>query len=172
MPTERPPLLGDRKLVVVCRLRTEDTNIETPNEISEVALKTSNPAEWEITPDLIHHFVKHIPSQSIESDLFLKDISYGDKVGYAWKEYFIRRLTNGEIVQRDWLIYFPSTASFSVTMNIFGILRAIYVVVFSMSPWRWSILLQNMEENTGVVKSLSDSRLSARNGATNALFFN
>jgi hypothetical protein len=51
-------------------------------------------------------------------------------------------------------------ASFSVTMNFFGILRAIYVF-FSTSPWGWSKLLQNMEENIGVVKPLSDSRWSA-----------
>jgi hypothetical protein len=56
-------------------------SIETPNETSGgVALKTSDPAKWEITPDLIHHFAKHIPSQSIESDFFLKGRSYGDKV--------------------------------------------------------------------------------------------
>jgi hypothetical protein len=140
-----------------------------------VALKTSDPAEWEITPDLIHHFAKHIPSQSVESDLFLKGRSYGDKVRYARKEYFIRRLTNGETVQRDWLIYSHQLAkpivmyaSFSVTLNFFGILRTIYVF-FSTSTWRWSKLLQNMEENTGVVKPLSDSRWSARNDATNAL---
>jgi hypothetical protein len=64
---------SDKKLVVVSQPPTEDTSIETPNEISgEVALKTSDPAEWEVTPDLIHHFAKHIPSQSIESDFFLK----------------------------------------------------------------------------------------------------
>jgi hypothetical protein len=74
-----------------------------------VALKTSDPAEWEITPDLIHHSAKHIPSQNIECDFFLKGRIYGDKVRYVRKEYFIKRLTNGEIVQRDWLIYSPST---------------------------------------------------------------
>jgi hypothetical protein len=57
--------------VVVCQPPAEDTSIETPNETSgEVALKTSDPAEWEITPDMIHHFAKHIPSQNIESDFF------------------------------------------------------------------------------------------------------
>jgi hypothetical protein len=45
-------------------------------------------------------------------------------------------------------------------MNFFGILQAIYVF-FSVSPWRWSKLLQNMEENTDVVKPLSDTRWSA-----------
>jgi hypothetical protein len=60
------------------------------------------PAEWEITRDLMHHFAKHTPSQNIESDLFLNGISFGDKVRYARKDYFVRRLTNGEIVQRDW----------------------------------------------------------------------
>jgi hypothetical protein len=69
-----------------------------------VALKTRDPAELEITPDLIHNFAKHIPSQNIESDFFLKGRSYGDKVRYVRKKYFIRRLTNGEIVQRAWLI--------------------------------------------------------------------
>jgi hypothetical protein len=64
---------SNTKLVVVCQPPTEDTSIETPNETSgEVALKTSDPSEWEITPDMIHHFAKHIPSQNIEYDLFLK----------------------------------------------------------------------------------------------------
>jgi hypothetical protein len=44
--------------------------------------------------------------------------------------------------------------------------------IFSASPWRWSKLLQNMKENTGVVKPLSDTRWSARNDTTNALFVN
>jgi hypothetical protein len=126
-----------------------------------VALKTSDPAEWEITPDLIHHFAKHIPSQNIESDIFLKGRSYGDKVRYARKEYFIRRLTNGETVQKYWLMYSPSTGKtycyvcklFSDNEFFFGILQAIYVL-FSASPWRWSKLLENMKENTGVVKQL------------------
>jgi hypothetical protein len=56
-------------------------------------------------------------------------------------------------------------------MNFFEILQAINVF-FSASPWRWSKLLQNMKENTGVVKPLSDTRWSARNDATNALFVN
>jgi hypothetical protein len=105
----RAKQVSNKKLVVVCQPPTEDTNIETPNETSGgVALKTSDPAEWEITLDLIHHFEKHLPSQNIESDFFLKDRSYGNKVRYARKKYSIRRLTNGEIVQRDWLIYSPS----------------------------------------------------------------
>jgi hypothetical protein len=75
------------KLVVVFQPLTEDTNIDTPNETSgEVALKTSDPAEWEFTPDLIHHFAKYVPSQNIESDFFLKSRSYGDMVRYARKE--------------------------------------------------------------------------------------
>jgi hypothetical protein len=64
--------------VVVCQPPTEDTSIETPNETSgEVALKTSDPAEREFTPDLTHHFAKHILSQNIKSDFFLKSRSSG-----------------------------------------------------------------------------------------------
>jgi hypothetical protein len=72
---------SNKKLVVVCQPPTEDSSIETPNEtLGEVTLKTSEPAEWEITPYLIHHFAKHIPLQNIESDFFLKGRSYGNKV--------------------------------------------------------------------------------------------
>jgi hypothetical protein len=41
---------SSKKLMVACQPPTEETSIETPNETSEeVALKTSDPAEWEIT---------------------------------------------------------------------------------------------------------------------------
>jgi hypothetical protein len=128
-------------VVHVCQPLIVDTSIETPNETSgEVALKTSDPAEWEITPDLIHNFAKHIPSQNIEFDFFLKGRSYGDKVRYMRKEYFIRRLTNGEIVQRDWLIYSPSTGkTYCYVCKLFNdndfflILQAIYVFFFRIT---------------------------------------
>lgn len=70
---------------------------------------SNDPAEWEINADLIAYYAENIPSQNLKSDLSLKGRQFGEKIRYVRKEYFIRKLANGEIVSRDWLIYSPST---------------------------------------------------------------
>ena len=57
----------------------------------------------------------------MESDFLLKGRQCGDKIRYAHKEYFVRKLTNGEIVRRDWLIYAPSCGKvFCYVCKLFG----------------------------------------------------
>ena len=47
------------------------------------------------------------------------------KIRYARKKYFVRKLTNGEIVTRDWLLYSPSTGKvFCYVCRLFGINNA------------------------------------------------
>ena len=42
-------------------------------------------------------------------------------IRYAHKEHFVRKLTNGEIVRRDWLIYAPSYGKvFCYVCKLFG----------------------------------------------------
>ncbi|ESN94250.1 hypothetical protein HELRODRAFT_164055 [Helobdella robusta] len=72
----------------------------------------SDPAEWEVNADLIGYYAENVPSQNLKSDFLLMGRQFGDKIRYAQKEYFLRKLSNGEVVKRDWLIYSPSTAEF------------------------------------------------------------
>ncbi|XP_065664514.1 zinc finger MYM-type protein 1-like [Hydra vulgaris] len=82
---------------------------------------SNDPAEWEINADLIAYYAENIPSQNLKSDLSLKGRQFGEKIRYVRKEYFIRKLVNGEIVSRDWLIYSPSTGKvFCYICKIFG----------------------------------------------------
>jgi len=75
-------------------------------------LKFSNdPAHWEITSDLISYFSENIPIQNVDADLTVSARHFGQKTRYFRKEYFSRALGNGECVNRDWLIYSPSTGS-------------------------------------------------------------
>ncbi|XP_065645496.1 uncharacterized protein LOC136075971 [Hydra vulgaris] len=64
---------------------------------------------------------ENILSQNLKSDLSLKGRQFGKKIRYVRKEYFIRKLVNGEIVSRDWLIYSPTTGKvFPYICKIFG----------------------------------------------------
>jgi len=75
-------------------------------------LKFSNdPAHWEINSDLISYFSENIPIQNVDADLTVSARHFGKKTIYFRKEYFSRALGNGECVNRDWLIYSPSTGS-------------------------------------------------------------
>ncbi|XP_060864355.1 zinc finger MYM-type protein 1-like [Metopolophium dirhodum] len=75
-------------------------------------LKFSNdPAHWEINADLISYFSENIPIQNVDADLTVSARQFGKKMRYFRKEYFSRALGNGECVNRDWLIYSPSTGS-------------------------------------------------------------
>jgi len=83
---------------------SEDFKMRQSNEC-----RVSDPAEWEVNADPIGYYAENIPSQNLETDFLLMGRQFGDKIRYAHKEYFLRKLTNGEVVKRDWLIYSPST---------------------------------------------------------------
>lgn len=75
-------------------------------------LKFSNdPAHWDINSDLISYFSENIPIQNVDVDLTVSARHFGKKTRYFRKEYFSRTLGNGKNVNRDWLIYSPSTGS-------------------------------------------------------------
>lgn len=94
-----------------------DADLKHGNEYSHF----NDPAEWEITADLISYYAENIPSQNLESDFILKGRQFGEKIRYARKKYFVRKLTNGEIVTRDWLLYSPSTGKvFCYVCKLFG----------------------------------------------------
>lgn len=56
-------------------------------------------------------------------------------------------------------------------IKLFGVVQSIYTFL-SASPQRWSIMLKNMKESVFVVKSLSETRWSARSDATKAFSLN
>ncbi|XP_065667684.1 zinc finger MYM-type protein 5-like [Hydra vulgaris] len=90
---------------------------------------SNDPAEWEINADLIAYYAENIPSQNLKSDLSLKGRQFSEKIRYVCKECFIRKLVNGEIVSRDWLIYSPSTGKvFCYICKIFGCKTAVLVI--------------------------------------------
>jgi len=99
--------------------------IDTVVEEKDINLKLNNEsndlAEWKITADHITFYAENIQSQNLESDFQLKGRQFGDKIRYARKEYFVRKLTNGEIIRRDWLIYSHSTGKvFCYVCKLFG----------------------------------------------------
>lgn len=56
-------------------------------------------------------------------------------------------------------------------VNFFGILQSLYCF-FSASPQRWSVLTEHLPSNINVLKSLSETRWSARADASKALMLN
>ena len=56
-------------------------------------------------------------------------------------------------------------------VNFFGILKSLYSF-FSASPQRWNLMLEHMPNKVCVVKSLSNTRWSARADASKALMLN
>ena len=109
--------LTDEINVVLVEASTEINISATATEIkiietTSVGLNYNNdPAKWDVIHDLINYFAENIPSQNEEFDFLLKGRKYNDVTRYPRKDYFIRRLTNGEIIKRDWLIYSPSTGT-------------------------------------------------------------
>ena len=63
---------------------------------------------WEIKADLITFFAANVPAQNLESDFDKSMRLYNLTKRYCQKQYFSRLLPNGELVQREWLIYSPS----------------------------------------------------------------
>ena len=57
----------------------------------------------------ISYYADNIPSQNLDSNIFLKDRQYSEKIWYAPKEYFVKKLTNGEIFRRNWFVNSLST---------------------------------------------------------------
>ncbi|XP_065665577.1 zinc finger MYM-type protein 5-like [Hydra vulgaris] len=129
---EPEPMLTDAEEQCGCAMSfTSEPVIQADAEptVSDLGLEIRNskesisndPAEWEINADLIAYYAENIPSQNLKSDLSLKRRQFGEKIRYVRREYFIRKLVNGEIVSRDWLIYSPSTGKvFFYICKIFG----------------------------------------------------
>lgn len=69
-----------------------------------------DPAEWEITENLRDYFVKNPPKQSVD-DFSGSMRLYSQQKRYFSRELMFRKVANGERVQREWLVYSPSTGS-------------------------------------------------------------
>ena len=85
---------------------------ETPlfSENSNHGIYSNDPAEWTLTADLIDHFVQNplLHGLSNNQDLSTSVRYYESKKRYVRPDFFLRKLANGELVARDWLIFSQS----------------------------------------------------------------
>lgn len=111
-PMKTEPKLTTSLNVNTSAITESITDKVKSNPTNLIHLKFSNdPAHWVINSDLISYFSKNIPIQNIDADLTVSARQFGTKTRYFRKEYFSRALGNGECVNREWLIYSPSTGS-------------------------------------------------------------
>ena len=81
------------------------------SENSNYGIYSNDPAEWTLTADLIDHFVQNPPLHGLSNnqDLSTSVRYYESKKRYVRQDFFLRKLANGELVARDWLIFSQST---------------------------------------------------------------
>jgi hypothetical protein len=70
-----------------------------------------DPADWgHVTNDMLEYF-SHAPIRNTTTDFSASERTYPDRKRVLSSEHFRRRKVNGETVQREWLIYSPTTGS-------------------------------------------------------------
>ena len=67
-----------------------------------------DPAEWTLSAELVDNFIQNPPCQDRNADFSYTARVYPDKTRYFRREHFQRKLTNGKMVNRDWMLFSPS----------------------------------------------------------------
>ena len=79
-------------------------------EKSDPLMFSTDPAKWKPNDELIDHLVsRKFPERNIQSEFPESRRIYRDRSRYLSKDLFQYKMQNGEIVQRDWMIYSKST---------------------------------------------------------------
>lgn len=86
---------------------------------------SDNPANWIINEEIINHIIDHGIKQNLQNSQFLnsKRLVPGTSSRYRYLSLnlFKRTLVNGEIENRDYLVYSESTGSvYCVPCRLFG----------------------------------------------------
>ncbi|KAJ8947987.1 hypothetical protein NQ314_008503, partial [Rhamnusium bicolor] len=68
-----------------------------------------DPAKWILTERLIDYIAQNGSAQNLKLDFKLTKRMFGDKARFLNKNDFIRKMANGEVKPRKWLIYSEST---------------------------------------------------------------
>ena len=121
-PKEKDPVEEDPVASVSAEVHAEDNEIELvppdhPDVSEEIIVKELamvfdiDPAKWHVSPDLIDYFSMNNPPQNVIHNHHASEREYGDKKRYVRKQYFARKMNNGETVNRGWLVYSLSTGN-------------------------------------------------------------
>lgn len=69
---------------------------------------SDDPALWKINDRTREYIIKNGIKQNSETGFSASERMYGVKKRYCTKSYFHKRLQNGDLKTRDWLVYSPS----------------------------------------------------------------
>ena len=121
---ERGPGVASRSAATVtaagpqdCPERDSDIDSEEPPAVSAVTgvIYHKDPGCW---PDIVNEDMRHywintgpVPCQNRDSDFSESERQYKHQKRSFSKNFFSRKLANGEIVPREWLLYSPAKGS-------------------------------------------------------------
>jgi len=115
-----PEKLGTTIDNVTCFPETESVAIQSPQTL-DTDVTDPDPAKWTVMNDVLREIIVSHPIQQN-----LGNFSRSERIGKTQKRFlppslFQRRMTNGEIVRREWLAYSPSTGEvFCVPCKLFS----------------------------------------------------